>query len=51
MPNPNLAPAIEYVAMADGSLSEAPVIKPGPSDFQNFFSLLDTRLILSRRIY
>src|SRR3990167_4726645 len=54
MPNPNLAPAIEYVAMADGSLSDAPVIKPGPSDFQNFFSLGGIQLILliiSRKIY
>ena len=33
--SPNLAPAIEYVAMPEISSPEAPVIKPGPSDLQN----------------
>jgi hypothetical protein len=30
-PNPNWAPACEYVAMPLGSSSDAPVISPGPS--------------------
>jgi hypothetical protein len=29
---PSCAPAIEYVAMPDGSSSAAPVMMPGPSD-------------------
>lgn len=29
--NPNLAPAWEYVAIPDGSSSDAPVVSPGPS--------------------
>src|SRR5207253_2395090 len=33
---PNCAPAIEYVAMPDGSSSAAPVISPGPRLPQNF---------------
>ena len=32
--NPCWAPACEYVAMPDGSSSEAPVVSPGPSVFQ-----------------
>src|SRR6202167_5996845 len=32
---PSCAPAIEYVAMPDGSSSAAPVITPGPSDFNS----------------
>ena len=39
---PVLAPAIEYVAIPDGSSSEAPVTKPGPNRCQNFFSFLKT---------
>src|ERR1700733_4185787 len=31
MPNPNLAPACEYVAIPLGSSSDAPVMRPGPS--------------------
>lgn len=31
IPRPNLAPACEYVAIPDGSSSEAPVINPGPN--------------------
>src|ERR1700689_2561534 len=31
IPKPNLAPVWAYVAMPDGSSSEAPVISPGPS--------------------
>jgi hypothetical protein len=31
MPVPSLAPAIEYVAIPEGSSSAAPVIRPGPS--------------------
>jgi hypothetical protein len=33
-PSPNCAPAIEYVAMPDGSSSAAPVTTPGPSASQ-----------------
>ena len=33
IPRPNFAPAWEYVAMPEGSSSEAPVINPGPNDF------------------
>ncbi|HEY7227507.1 MAG TPA: hypothetical protein VH481_05215 [Nitrososphaeraceae archaeon] len=33
IPRPNFAPACEYVAIPDGSSSEAPVINPGPNDF------------------
>src|SRR5580700_3376209 len=32
---PSCAPAMEYVAMPDGSSSAAPVIIPGPSDFSS----------------
>src|ERR1700731_844894 len=32
---PSCAPATEYVAMPDGSSSAAPVITPGPSDFDS----------------
>src|SRR6202167_6060696 len=32
---PSCAPATEYVAMPDGSSSAAPVITPGPSDFNS----------------
>src|ERR1700687_5234831 len=32
---PSCAPATEYVAMPDGSSSAAPVIMPGPSDFNS----------------
>src|ERR1035438_5083585 len=32
---PSWAPATEYVAMPDGSSSAAPVITPGPSDFNS----------------
>jgi hypothetical protein len=31
IPNPNCAPACEYVAIPDGSASDAPVIIPGPN--------------------
>ena len=34
MPRPNLAPAGEWVAMPEGSSSEAPVISPGPKDLE-----------------
>ena len=32
---PSCAPAMEYVAMPDGSSSAAPVMIPGPSDFSS----------------
>jgi hypothetical protein len=32
---PSCAPAMEYVAMPDGSSSAAPVMIPGPSDFNS----------------
>src|SRR6202049_1355487 len=32
---PSCAPATEYVAMPDGSSSAAPVMTPGPSDFNS----------------
>src|SRR4029077_9448065 len=32
---PSCVPATEYVAMPDGSSSAAPVITPGPSDFNS----------------
>src|SRR5579863_2454114 len=32
---PSCAPAMEYVAMPDGSSSAAPVMMPGPSDFSS----------------
>ncbi|KKT15669.1 MAG: hypothetical protein UV97_C0003G0001, partial [Candidatus Yanofskybacteria bacterium GW2011_GWF2_43_596] len=35
---PYFAPAIVYVAMADGSSSEAPVINPAPNNSQTRFS-------------
>src|SRR5437764_456300 len=34
---PNCAPAIEYVAMPEGSSSAAPVMRPGPRLPQNLF--------------
>ncbi len=34
---PNCAPAWEYVAMPEGSSSDAPVIRPGPSAAQSPF--------------
>src|SRR5689334_22436545 len=34
-PYPNCAPACEYVAIPDGSLSEPPVTNPGPKDLKN----------------
>ena len=33
--NPNFAPALAYVPIADGSSSAAPVIKPSPTDRKN----------------
>src|SRR5712691_1941226 len=44
MPYPNCAPTWEYVAMPLGSLSEAPVISPGPS-FSIRMSLLPAGLL------
>src|SRR5690348_14654918 len=38
--NPSEAPAMAYVAMPDGSSSEAPVIKPGPKTLINLRNLL-----------
>ena len=35
---PSCAPATEYVAMPDGSSSAAPVMMPGPSDFNTYCS-------------
>ena len=39
---PICAPAMEYVAMPEGSSSAAPVINPGPSSEKNF--LMEFRL-------
>jgi hypothetical protein len=35
---PNWAPAMEYVAIPEGSSSAAPVITPGPRDLKNFMN-------------
>jgi hypothetical protein len=32
IPRPNFAPAWEYVAIPEGSSSDAPVIRPGPKN-------------------
>src|SRR5919204_678915 len=42
---PSWAPAIEYVAIPDGSSSAAPVTMPGPSDFQSPRSLFLADLV------
>lgn len=34
MANPNLAPVCAYVAVPEGSSSDAPVTRPGPRDFR-----------------
>ena len=35
--NPNCAPTWEYVAIPDGSSSDAPVTTPGPKFLKKFF--------------
>jgi hypothetical protein len=41
IPRPNPAPACEYVAIPDGSSSDAPVIRPGPKNLRAFLNLLN----------
>src|SRR5438309_866478 len=40
-PSPNCAPTCEYVAIPDGSSSDAPVINPGPTRHNNETTLYD----------
>jgi hypothetical protein len=41
IPRPNPAPACEYVAIPDGSSSDAPVIRPGPKNLRVFLKMLN----------
>src|SRR5437879_3130204 len=47
---PRAAPAMAYVPIPEGSSSEAPVIRPGPSDFRKRRSALRWPTDFDRRL-